>query len=97
MFEAKKILAKYRQVLTPGMPDRGAIVALLISLPRRFPCPPLLRCKNLGIGDIPAEGSHGSRKGEETATKYCVRAENTALGTRVSGIPYEQIGPPIIR
>lgn len=30
------------------------------------------------------------------ATKYCVRAENTAHGTRVSGvrgIPYEQIGP----
>lgn len=85
------------------MADRGAIVALLISLPRRFPCLPPLpppQVQKFGRTEdpgIPAVGSHGSRKGEETATKYCVRAENTALGTRVNGIPYEQIGPPIIR
>lgn len=93
--------AKYRQVLiwnARSRRDSGAFnqLAARISLPSSSPLP---RCKNLDErrSGIPAERSHGSRKGEETATKYCVRAENTALGTRVSGIPYEQIGPPIIR
>lgn len=92
---------KYRQVLiwnARSRRDSGAFnqLAARISLPSSSPLP---RCKNLDErrSGIPAERSHGSRKGEETATKYCVRAENTALGTRVSGIPYEQIGPPIIR
>lgn len=94
---------KYRQVLiwnARSRRDSGAFnqLAARISLPSSSP-PSLPRCKNLDErrSGIPAERSHGSRKGEETATKYCVRAENTALGTRVSGIPYEQIGPPIIR
>lgn len=89
---------KYRQVLiwnARSRRDSGAFnqLAARISLPSSSPLP---RCKNLDErrSGIPAERSHGSRKGEETATKYCVRA---ALGTRVSGIPYEQIGPPIIR
>lgn len=92
---------KYRQVLiwnARSRRDSGAFnqLAARISLPSSSPLP---RCKNLDErrSGIPAERSHGSRKGEETATKYCVRAENTALGTRVSGIPYEQIGSPIIR
>lgn len=92
---------KYRQVLiwnARSRRDSGAFnqLAARISLPSSSPLP---RCKNLDErrSGIPAERSHGNRKGEETATKYCVRAENTALGTRVSGIPYEQIGPPIIR
>lgn len=93
---------KYRQVLIwngRSRRDSGAFnqLAAKISLPAPLPPPQVQKFGRTEDPGIPAVGSHGSRKGEETATKYCVRAENTALGTRVSGIPYEQIGPPIIR
>lgn len=45
----------------------------------------LRRVRIPGSDRVLREQKGGKGHAEETATKYCVRAENTALGTRVSG------------